>query len=92
MDLKWFKKSPVTIKSRHGLYYDEDIQQKKFTVSPQKYNPSRKIIEASRFKNIGIGIGLGSKINLIANNNPGPGHYVLPSCFDLKRRTKIPLN
>jgi hypothetical protein len=84
------------------FFYDEDIQKSKHCVSPQKYNPSQRIVENWRYNNITFGIGgrspndNASKINLVIKLamrlNPGPGTYNLPSVFDRNRKTKIPLN
>lgn len=48
---------PITIKSRRMFFYDEDIRKKKHTVSMQKYTPSLKLVQNSRFNSITFGIG-----------------------------------
>lgn len=82
------------MKHRNKLFFEEEIQ-KKITLSPQQYSPKNEYVSSSRFKNIGIGIGYGYKmgpINKALNNFPGVGQYNIPSSFDLKRRSKLPIN
>jgi hypothetical protein len=92
---KWLKTSPITIKSRKFMYYEEDIKKRSHCISPQKYNiKDNNFMKNSRFLNIGIGIGLGyrSWSKMYSNNIPGPGQYNLPSVFDKNRKFKYALN
>jgi len=91
--IQWKKQNPLTLKFRHGFYYDEEMKYKGPVLSPQKYKPNFSTIEATRYQNIKISIGVGSKSSMLNNNkSPGPGDYNLPSIFDLKRKNKYALN
>ena len=60
-----------------------------------KYLPDRKLIEDGRYKNYGIGIGLGRrKLDEEDGDKdiPGPGKYILPSVFDKRLQGRLPLN
>lgn len=82
---------PITIKSRNGFYYDDDIKKKKFTVSMQRYRPLYDLVERRRFD--GVGFGYGNKMNNFINNGyPGPGTYKVPSIFDRGLKGKLVLN
>jgi hypothetical protein len=88
----WKKSYPTTFKFRHGFYYDEII--KHSSLSSKQYNiRENKLPYRTRFENIGIGIGLGNRLNFSKNDNtPGPGNYNLPSIFDKTKKTKYALN
>jgi hypothetical protein len=91
--LQWKKQNPLTLKFRHGFYYDDEMKYKGPVLSPQKYKPNFKTIEGTRYQNIKISIGLGAKSSMCnSNKSPGPGDYNLPSIFDLKRKNKYALN
>ena len=55
----------------------------------QKYKIKYRSTENGRYNGVGFGYGNKSIINI--SDNPGPGNYNLPSCFDMKRK-KVPLN
>jgi len=90
----WTKQSPPTLKFRHGSFFDQDVKFKGSEVSPQKYHPSLNFVKSHRYGNIGIGIGLGEKLNMKLTNTvtPGPGAYNLPSVFDKSRKLKLGIN
>jgi hypothetical protein len=80
------------LKFRHGFYYDEEMKTK-MILSPQKYAPNIKVYANTRYENIKIGIGLGSKsTGRLREEGPGPGAYNLPSIFDKNRKFKYALN
>lgn len=92
--------NPITIKSRNGFYYEDDLKKKNHIVSMQKYSPKMSLIESGRFK--GITFGFGNKVSIDNNNNnsnnkyirfvPGPGTYNLPGIFDKGIKSKPALN
>ena len=91
--MDWKKQNPLTMKFRHGFYYDEEMKYKGAVISPQKYQPKYKSTDNTRFQNIKIGIGLGNKTwGKSETLTPGPGEYNLPSIFDKKRKFKYALN
>lgn len=62
-------------------------------VSPMKYLPERKSTEMTRYKNFGIGIGLGKRsFDIGSKIIPGPGDYNLPSLFKKGKQGKYPMN
>jgi hypothetical protein len=76
------------------MYYD-GILKTANNISPQKYNPKTDFVANSRFKNIGISLGYGTKTwesVIIKSSTPGIGTYNIPSIFDKGRRYKVPLN
>lgn len=84
---------PIKIKSRLNFFYDDDIKKKKFTVSMQKYHPSLKLVFPCRYHNISF--GLGTRVpneNISIKDNPGPGAYNIPGCFDKGLKGKPVLN
>ena len=81
---------PITIKSRQGFYYDDDLRKKKHTVSMQKYSPRYHLVEINRFK--GAGIGIGERMSFSKNRNPGPADYTIPGNFDRGLKGKLALN
>ena len=82
---------PIMMKFRHSFFYDEDIRQKKATVSMQKYSPKYNYVERKRFN--GITFGYGDRPRMYAlNNYPGPAAYKIPSIFDRGYKGKLPLN
>ena len=84
----WMKNEQCTLKHRPPFYLMDKI--KLLTgVSPQKYKIKYRSTENGRYN--GVGFGYGNKSILNISDNPGPGNYNLPSCFDMKRR-KVPLN
>ena len=84
---------PIKMKSRLGFFYDDEIKKRKHCVSMQRYHPSTKLEENLRYRNIGFGIGgRMPNENLSVKNNPGPGYYKVPGCFDRGYRGKLPLN
>ena len=84
----WMKKEPCTLKHRPPFYLLDKI--KLLTgVSPQKYKIKYQITENNRYNGVGFGYGKKHIINI--SDNPGPGKYNLPSCFDMKRK-KVALN
>ena len=90
-NLKTFGIIPITLKSRHGFFYDDDLKKKKATVSMQKYKPMFNLVERNRFN--GITFGIGDRPNMhVVNRFPGPGAYMVPGNFDRGYRGKLPLN
>ena len=85
----WKKQNGIGITSRHSLCFD-DFMKGRTHISPQKYRI--KYVENERYAKYGIGIGYGSKNKMKDNGSPGVGSYNLPSCFDLKRKSKPPIN
>lgn len=85
---------PVTLKFRHGFFYDDDYKYKGFQLSPQAYLPDDSFTVRNRFKNIKFGCEprIANDIPKYLKSNPGPGTYDLPSVFDLTRKYKIPIN
>jgi hypothetical protein len=82
------KNEQCTLKHRPPFYLMDKI--KLLTgVSPQKYKIKYRSTENNRYNGVGFGYGNKSKLNI--SDNPGPGNYNLPSCFNMKRR-KVPLN
>ena len=81
---------PITVKSRQGFFYDDDLKKKKHTVSMQKYSPRYNLVEIHRFK--GAGIGIGERISFNKNRNPGPADYIIPGNFDRGLKGKLVLN
>ncbi len=51
------EKIGVTLKSRLSFFYDEDIKQKKYSVSPQQYTLIHNQVKNLRFNNITFGKG-----------------------------------
>jgi hypothetical protein len=90
-NLKTFGIIPITLKSRHGFFYDDDLKKKRATVSMQRYKPSYKLVQINRFKAITFGIG-NRPILHINNKFPGPGSYKVPGNFDRGYKGKLPLN
>ena len=89
--MKTFGIIPITLKSRHGFFYDDDLKKKRATVSMQRYKPSYKLVQINRFKAITFGIG-NRPILHINNKFPGPGSYKVPGNFDRGYKGKLPLN
>ena len=81
---------PITIKSRQGFFYDDDMKKKKYTVSMQKYHPQYHLVENTRYS--GAGIGIGERLSFSKNRNPGPADYYIPGNFDRGLRGKLALN
>ena len=90
-NIKKFGNINILLKSRLGFFYDDDLKKKKATVSMQRYSPSYKLVEQSRFSGITFGIG-DRPIMYSKNNFPGPGAYKIPGIFDRGYRGKLPLN
>lgn len=66
--------NPVTIKSRNGFYYEEELKMKKHVVSMQKYSPKMSLVENGRFKGITFGIGKRSGVGIgVGGNIQGRG-------------------
>ena len=90
--------NPITIKSRNGFYYEDDLKKKNHIVSMQKYSPKMSLIESGRFKGITFGLGNRGSIDNNSNNKkyfrfvPGPGTYNLPGIFDRGLKSKPALN
>ena len=88
---KRFGTIPATMKFRHGFFYDDDIKQKKATVSMQKYTPNHTLTEQRRFN--GVSFGIGDRPELSVNTKtPGPGAYMLSGCFDRGLKGKLAMN
>ena len=81
---------PISIKSRQGFFYDDDMKKKKYTVSMQKYHPQYHLVENTRYS--GAGIGIGERLSFSKNRNPGPADYYIPGNFDRGLRGKLALN
>ena len=81
---------PITIKSRQGFFYDDDMKKKKYTVSMQKYHPQYHLVENTRYS--GAGIGIGERLSFSKNRNPGPADYHIPGNFDRGLKGKLALN
>ena len=81
---------PITIKSRQGFFYDDDLKKKKHTVSMQRYRPKYNLVEINRYQ--GAGIGIGERISFSNNRNPGPAEYSIPGNFDRGLKGKLALN
>ena len=81
---------PITIKSRQGFFYDDDLKKKKHTVSMQRYSPKYNLVEINRFQ--GAGIGIGERTSFSNNRNPGPAEYRIPGNFDRGLKGKLALN
>jgi len=90
-NLKKFGILPITIKSRHGFFYDDDLKKKSATVSMQRYNPNYNLVQMNRFKAITFGIGDRPNLHVV-NKFPGPGAYRVPGNFDRGYKGKLPLN
>lgn len=82
---------PIILKSRHGFFYDDDLKQKKATVSMQTYHPKFNLVEKDRFKAITFGIGGRPPLHNTCGF-PGPGSYHVPGCFDRGLKGKLALN
>lgn len=82
---------PILLKSRQGFFYDDDLRQKKATVSMQRYTPKYTFVFKNRFKGITFGIGDRPKLHNTCGF-PGPGSYNVPGCFDRGLKGKLPLN
>lgn len=87
-------KLPLTLKFRHGLYYDDELKLKGHCISPQAYTPKINYTLPTRFNNIKFGTEqrIVNDVRKDLKNNPGPGCYNLPQIFDLKRKRKPPIN
>ena len=83
-------KIPIIMKFRNKFFYDDLINQKKFTVSCQKYFPNIDYIKINRFKNINFGNSKRFIYHYISN--PGPGSYNVPGNFDRGLKGKLVLN
>lgn len=84
---------PVSLKFRHGFYYDEEIKYKKFQISPQTYNPSLKYTQQSRFSNLKFSnLKREEMVNRVNKAFPGPGSYNLPSVFDKTKKYRPSIN
>ena len=90
-NLKKFRILPITIKSRIGFFYDDELKKKKATVSMQKYKPKYTLVQMNRYKDIGFGFGNRPYLHAI-NRYPGPGTYNIPGNFDRGYKGKLPLN
>ena len=82
---------PISIRSRREFFYDEDLRQKKATVSMQKYSPKYDIIERNRYKGTSFGFGQRPILSTF-NKNPGPAAYKIPSIFDRGIKGKLTIN
>ena len=85
-----FGKIPIKIKFRNGFYYDDEMKQKKATVSMQKYSPKFNYIKINRYK--GAGIGLGQRYSMSTERTPGPGEYKIPRIFDRGVKRDLMIN
>jgi hypothetical protein len=84
---------PILIKSRREFFYHDDLRKKRFTVSMQKYYPKYSLTENNRFGKIRFGTGKRTpNENRSIMDNPGPGAYDVPGCFDRGYRGKLVLN
>ena len=83
----------IKLRSRLNFFYDDDLKKKKFTVSMQRYHPSFKLVQPSRYSNIIFGYGSRSpNENVNIKSYPGPGAYNVPGCFDRGLKGKLVLN
>ena len=85
-----FGSIPITLKFRHGFYYDDEMKKKKATVSMQKYSPKYNYIKINRYK--GAGIGLGQRYSISTERSPGPGEYKIPRIFDRGIKKDLVIN
>ena len=85
-----FGNIPITMKFRHGFYYDDEMKKKKATVSMQKYSPRFNYIKINRYQ--GAGIGLGPRTNMAKERSPGPGEYKVPRIFDRGVKNDLVIN
>lgn len=83
-------KIPIIMKFRNKFFIDDLINQKKFTVSCQKYFPNIDYIKINRFKNINFGNSKRFIYQYISN--PGPRSYNVPGNFDIGLKGKLVLN
>ena len=81
---------PISVKSRQGFFYDDDMKKKKHTVSMQRYSPKYNLVEINRYK--GASIGYGERMAFTKNSNPGPAQYKIPGIFDRGLKGKLVLN
>ena len=81
---------PVTLKFRHGFYYDDEMKMKKATVSMQQYSPKFNYIKINRYK--GAGIGLGQRNTMSTERGPGPAEYKIPRIFDRGIKRDLVIN
>lgn len=74
--------------------------QQKTIVSPQRYYPSNKLIDRSRYNNISLGKGERSPtdnqgkilIKIAIKHFPGPGTHNLPTIFGKSLSNRTALN
>lgn len=85
-----FGSIPVTLKFRHGFYYDDEMKKKKATVSMQQYSPKFNYIKINRYK--GAGIGFGQRSSMSVERTPGPGEYKIPRIFDRGVKKDLVIN
>lgn len=84
---------PVTIKSRNGIYYEQELRERAHCVSMQKYKPLYTLQINTRFKNIGLGIGnRGNFFPTYTKGFPGPGTYNIKGSFETGIHKKSPIN
>ena len=81
---------PITLKFRHGFYYDDEMKMKKATVSMQRYSPKYNYIKINRYK--GAGIGYGQRYSLSSEKGPGPAEYKIPRLFDRGVKKDLVIN
>ena len=81
---------PISIKFRHGFYYDDEMKKKKATVSMQAYTPKYNYIKINRYK--GAGIGFGQRNTLAPKIGPGPGEYKIPRIFERGVKKDLAIN
>ena len=89
-DIENFGNIPIKIKFRNGFYYDDEMKQKKATVSMQKYSPKFNYIKINRYK--GAGIGYGQRHSMSTEKTPGPGEYKIPRIFDRGVKRDLVIN
>jgi hypothetical protein len=88
---KSYGKIDISLKSRQGFFYDDDLKKKKFTVSMQKYWPKMSFVQKERFKFISFGIGQRKPL-YIDTKTPGPGSYNIPGFCDRGLKGKLVIN
>ncbi len=81
---------PISIKFRHGFYYDDEMKKKEATVSMQAYTPKYNYIKINRYK--GAGIGFGQRNTIAPKIGPGPGEYKIPRIFERGVKKDLAIN
>ena len=89
-EIEKFGNIPISLKFRHGFYYDDEMKKKKATVSMERYSPKYNYIKINRYK--GAGIGFGQRNTIAPKIGPGPGEYRIPRIFDRGVKKDLVIN